>query len=61
MNSLILSTVHFELGALSWLQVSQELQDGVQEHPAGVNQEFTATRYGSDICNTKTKPTSKSL
>ena len=43
--------VHFEAGTLSWLQVPQKLQYGVQEHPTGGDQELTATSYGSNICN----------
>lgn len=53
MNFSILATVHFEFGTLSGLQVPQKLQYGVQEHPTRVNQEFTATGYGSYICNRK--------
>lgn len=59
MSFLISSTVHFEFGTLSWLQVSQKLQYGVQQHPTRVNQEFSTTCYGSNICNRKIKQSVK--
>lgn len=47
----LIVTVHFELGALSRLQVPQKLQHRVQQHLTGADQELTATGHGGHICN----------